>query len=945
MGPQDQALLLPQTAFPMRGDLPRREPLLLARWQAMDLYKQLRESSKGRVKFVLHDGPPYANGHLHIGHALNKILKDIINRSRYMLGYDTAYTPGWDCHGLPIEWKVEENYRANKKEKAEIPVLEFRQECRAFAQHWISIQADEFQRLGICGDWSAPYTTMSPKAEACIAHEIHQFALGNMLYRGQRPVLWSVPERTALADAEVDYHQIVSRAIYVCFPIQQSSLPEAKGAAILIWTTTPWTIPANRAIAYGSHVIYQLLKICRITEGASISPGARLIIAAERAELVCSACGIEQTEIMAEFPGHALKGMLVAHPLKEQGYDFLIPLLAANFVTTNQGTGLVHVAPGHGLEDFELCCSHGIDAPVTLKDDGRYVETIPLFAGCRVIDDKGQYGDAEPAVIEALKNAGQLLKQSPCRHDYPHSWRSKSPLLIRITEQWFISVDKLRHKAIEAIESTRWIPDSSMMRIKTMVTGRPDWCISRQRVWGVPIPLFTHQHDGHILKDKAVFDRIYQAFIHHGSDAWFQDDPRRFLGETHDPQEWNPSTDIVEVWFESGTTHAFVLENNPELIWPASLCLEGSDQHRGWFQASLLESCGTRGKAPYQAVMTHGFVLDESGRKMSKSLGNVISPEQVISERGADILRLWAVATNYKEDTRIGPDVLKQVTDGYRRLRNSLRFLAGNLKCYETNSSPSSQGMPDLERLMLHHLYKKDQDIRKLIEEYDFHSVYRALHDFCANDLSSFYFDIRKDRLYCDRADSPLRKACMDVLSAIFSRLTAWLAPILCFTAEEAWLLQGLSEDGDLNTIRPGESVHLRRFPDTPKEWCDVTLAERWAHIRRARRVVTGALEHERSARRIGSSLEAAPIVHVDDYMHNLLETIDFAEICITSGATIVPFPAPETAFLMIDEPGIAVVPKRAEGEKCPRCWRIISVSPSHSLCQRCDDAMNQAHV
>ncbi|MET4700932.1 isoleucyl-tRNA synthetase [Constrictibacter sp. MBR-5] len=930
-------VFLPRTDFPMRGNLPVREPDLLARWARDDLYRLQREASKGREKFVLHDGPPYANGHLHIGHALNKILKDVINRAQQMLGKDANYVPGWDCHGLPIEWKVEEEYRAAGKNKDEVPILEFRQECRDFAAKWIAIQSEEFQRLGVIGDWKDPYKTMALKAEAQIAREIGKFAMNGSLYRGARPVLWSVVEKTALADAEVEYHDHTSHTIHVAFPVVSGKgVPE--GASVVIWTTTPWTIPGNRAIAVAAEEPYVALRVTEAGEGSMVAVGAVYLVAEPLIENFCRDAKIAAHEVVATFRGEDLVGTVCRHPLHGQGYDFEVRVFAGEFVTMDAGTGFVHIAPGHGADDFVLGKANGVEVPETVGPDGAYFRHVPLFAGKRVYSDQGKEGDANKAVIAALRDAGRLLSAGRIRHSYPHSWRSKAPLIFRNTAQWFISMDDtgLRDKALAAIDATRFVPQAGRNRLYSMIEGRPDWCISRQRAWGVPIPVFVHRETGKILCDQAVFDRVGQAFEEEGGDAWFSSDPSRFLGNAYDPEDYEQVRDIVEVWFESGSTHAFVLEQRPDLQWPASLYLEGSDQHRGWFHSSLLESCGTRGRAPYDAVLTHGFVLDQNGEKMSKSKGNVTAPQEVVGQYGADILRIWVVGSDYSEDLRIGPAILKHQADLYRRVRNTLRYLLGALDGFTPAETLPVAQMPELERWALHRLWEMDRLVRRCIADYDFHTLWTALHTFCAVDLSAFYLDIRKDSLYCDRPDSVRRRACRTVLDRLFECLTIWLGPIVCFTAEEAWL----ARTGDA----PGNSVHLQTCPEIPEAWRDDALAERWAKVRAVRRVVTGALELERAEKRMGSSLQGAPLIWASPAHVAALEGLDLAELAITSQAELQTGVPPEGSFTLPDVPGVGVQARLSPHARCERCWQHLpdvgAVAAHPDLCGRCADAV-----
>ncbi len=926
---------LPRTDFPMKGQLPKREPETLARWARLDMYRRLREAARGREKFILHDGPPYANGHIHIGHAVNKILKDVVVRSQQMLGKDSNYVPGWDCHGLPIEWQIEQKYRKAGRDKDAVPIIQFREECRAFAQHWIEVQAKEFQRLGVVGDWENPYTTMAREAEAQIVAEIGKFVVNGGLYKGSKPVLWSVVEKTALAEAEVEYHDHTSTTIDVRFPVVKASDPALEGASALIWTTTPWTIPGNRAIAYGEGIEYAVVEVAAAAPDSAARVGERILLAAALAEETMRRAGVTDYRVTATLSGKQLAGTVCRHPFHGLGYDFDVPLLPADHVTLEQGSGLVHIAPGHGAEDYEVGVRFGIEVPDTVDGDGLYTDNVPLFAGQHVF----KAGDA---VADKLAEVGALLARGKLTHSYPHSWRSKAPLIFRNTPQWFISMatNDLRDKALAAIDAVRWVPPAGRNRIRAMIETRPDWVISRQRAWGVPIAVFVHRKTGELLRDQTVIDRIVAAIREEGADVWFTADPARFLAPEYDPADYDKVDDIVDVWFESGSTHSFVLEKRDDLAWPASLYLEGSDQHRGWFHSSLLESCGTRGRAPYEAVLTHGFVLDGEGRKMSKSLGNVISPEQVLKTYGADILRLWVVSADYSEDLRISDEILRYQADTYRRLRNTLRYLLGNLAGFEESERIAPAEMPELERWVLHRLAEIDALVRRACEDFDFHAMFTAIHNFCASDLSAFYFDIRKDALYCDAANAPRRRAARTVLDALFNCLTAWLAPILCFTAEEAWLARFPSED---------DSVHLRLFPEIPADWRDEALAAKWAKIRRLRRVVTGALEVERREKRIGSSLQAHPTVYAPADLIAAFDGVDAAEIAITSGLTFVAEAPPEGAFTLEDVDAVGVVAAAAAGEKCARCWRVlpeVGADAAHpELCGRCVEAVAEIPV
>jgi len=934
-------VFLPKTDFPMKAGLPQREPAILARWEKLDIFKRLRALSQGREKFILHDGPPYANGHIHMGTALNKVLKDIVNRSQQMLGKDANYVPGWDCHGLPIEWEVEKKYRAANKNKDEVPIVEFRRECREFAQHWIGVHTREFKRLGVCGDWGNHYTTMAYASEAAIAREVGKFLLDGSLYRGARPVMWSVVEKTSLAEAEIEYHDHTSKTIWVRFPVAKPSRPDLAGASIVIWTTTPWTIPGNRAVAFGAEIDYALVELTDAGEAKWAKAGDRLIMAAKLVDPAAKAARIAATKTLATFKGEALAGTVAKHPLNGSGYDFDVPLLAGDFVTAEDGTGFVHIAPGHGEDDYHLGQKHGIAVPQTVGEDGLFYAHVPLFAGTSVYTADGKEGTANEAVIAKLAEAGALLARGKLVHAYPCSWRSKAPLIFRNTPQWFISMEShgLRRKALAAIDDTRFVPATGKNRLRGMIEQRPDWNISRQRAWGVPLPIFVSKQTGEPLRDAKVLARIASAYETEGGDAWHTSKPERFLAPEHRAEDYEQVKDIAEVWFDSGSTHAFVLETRPELKWPASLYLEGSDQHRGWFHTSLLESCGTRGRAPFDSVLTHGFVVDEKGYKMSKSVGNVIAPQTIIDQYGADILRLWVVTSDYGEDIGIGPEILKQQADTYRRLRNTLRYLLGALAGFAERERLPDAEMPELERYILHRLWQLDAHLRRACDDFEFHGFYAALHNFCAVELSAFYFDIRKDALYCDRPDSVDRRAARTMCDTLFACLTAWLAPILCFTSEEAWLMRYGDEPKGV-----AESVHLRTFPDVPAGWRDDGLAERWERLRAVRRVVTGALEKERAEKRIGASLEAAPTVHVDSMDYALCAGVDLAEICITSGITLSPAPAPDDAFTLPDVEGVAVVPGRAEGEKCARCWQVlpdVGEDPAHpALCGRCTDAV-----
>ncbi|APH73234.1 isoleucine--tRNA ligase [Aquibium oceanicum] len=956
-----KTLYLPKTDFPMRAGLPDKEPQIVARWQELDLYKRLREDAKGRPLYVLHDGPPYANGNIHIGHALNKILKDVITRSFQMRGYDSNYVPGWDCHGLPIEWKIEEQYRAKGLDKDQVPVNEFRKECREFAQHWITVQSDEFKRLGIEGDFDNPYTTMAFHAEARIAGELLKFAMSDQLYRGSKPVMWSVVERTALAEAEVEYHDYESDTVWVKFPVVgygTSDTPDAakqkmsdlSGAAVVIWTTTPWTIPGNRAVAFAPRIAYGLYEVTAAENDFGPQPGEKLIFADALAEESFAKAKLALRKI-ASVSDAELSGFVLSHPLKGLGggYEFPVPMLPGDHVTDDAGTGFVHTAPGHGREDFDAWTdaakdlrARGIDTaiPFTVDDAGFFTKDAPGFGpdreggAARVIDDNGKKGDANKAVIDALIERNMLFARGRLKHSYPHSWRSKKPVIFRNTPQWFVHMDKdlndgttLRTRALAAIDATRFVPAAGQTRLRAMIEERPDWVLSRQRAWGVPICVFVDE-DGNVLKDEAVNARIMDAFEAEGADAWFAEGAReRFLGSRAN-EPWAMVKDILDVWFDSGSTHTFTLEDRPDLKWPADVYLEGSDQHRGWFHSSLLESCGTRGRAPYDAVITHGFTMAEDGRKMSKSLGNQVFPQDIMKQSGADILRLWVMTTDYWEDQRLGKSIIQTNVDAYRKMRNTIRWMLGTLG-HDEGEEVALADMPELERLMLHRLSELDQMVRKSYDAFDFKRIAKSLTDFMIVDLSAFYFDIRKDALYCDAPSSLRRKASIVVVRHLFDCVVTWLAPMLPFTMEEAWL----------DRHKDAVSVHLEQFPAVPAEWRDEALAEKWRKIRQVRRVVTGALELERAKKTIGSSLEAAPIVYVGRDTGDLLKSMDADEVFITSGAVVrsglstLGMDQPEIAdadpaSYFRDEAGtdhIAVVFRPAVSlgrKKCARSWR-----------------------
>ncbi len=892
---------LPKTAFSMKANLPIREPEILKFWKKIDLYKELRNSRKGEEKFVLHDGPPYANGNIHMGTALNKILKDIIVKFHQMDGKDSVYVPGWDCHGLPIEWKIEEQYKKNKKNKNDVPIVEFRKECRTFAEKWIEVHKDQFIRLGVVGDWENYYSTMSYDAEAQIVRELGKFLKEGSLYRGFKPVLWSTVEKTALADAEVEYQDHKSDTIYACFPVKSSKFKDLNDCNIVIWTTTPWTIPANKALAYNENLDYLIIQINDEVNFKS----KRIIIAEELLDSVLKDCEIKEFKIIKKFKGKDLKDTICKHPFFDLGYDYDIPMLEARFVTTEQGTGIVHCAPSHGPDDFNLCLNNGIKAMETVDDDGKYTKNVYLFEGLHIFK-------ANPIVIEKLKDQNKLLSNGELVHSYPHSWRSKAPLVHRATPQWFISMEshKLRSKALKAIDDTTFYPSKGKERLKSMIETRPDWCVSRQRVWGVPLPIFVNKKSNEILIDDEVFENIAKIYEKEGSDCWFADDPQKFLGGKYKSEDFEKLSDIVEVWFDSGSTHSFVLEKRKDLKWPASMYLEGSDQHRGWFHSSLLEACGTRGRAPFETILSHGFVVDGKGLKMSKSLGNVIAPEDILKKYGADILRIWVAASNYAEDLRIDYSILDQHSESYRKIRNTFRFLLGNIndKFEDVNLDKINiENFPELEKFMLNKIYLLNDKFENCFQKYDFHNLYKELLNFCTVDLSAFYFDIRKDTLYCDTINSEKRKSCVVILNILLKSLLRWFAPILSFTTEEIYQL----------ISKNNKSIHLEKFLKFPEKFKDEKLLAKWSELIKIRDVCNISIEEKRASKEIGSSLEAELNIKLNEKYKEMITNIDLSELCIVS----------KTLVYFDEVSDILVETNKALGDKCPVCWKI-SVEP-----------------
>ncbi|MBS0126305.1 isoleucine--tRNA ligase [Thetidibacter halocola] len=999
-------LNLPQTDFPMRAGLPNREPGWLDRWEKIGIYDRLRDKATAspRPAFTLHDGPPYANGHLHIGHALNKILKDMVVRSQQMMGHDARYIPGWDCHGLPIEWKIEEQYRAKGQNKDEVDVVDFRQECRKFAEGWIDVQREEFKRLGITGTWDKPYLTMDFRAERIIAEEFQKFLMTGVLYQGSKPVMWSPVEKTALAEAEIEYHDHKSHTIWVPFSVVEIKLPDRfadvpgydpgemayeraiqmqhsdqvrakdlEGCKVVIWTTTPWTIPSNKAVAYNPEISYGLYEVTGRPEECWARIGDRYVLADKLAGDVLSKARLEDGMYrrLRDVSAEELGTLTLAHPFRgldgaDGFWDYDVPMIDGDHVTDDAGTGFVHTAPSHGQEDYDAFVKRGWMDRMThnVGEESEFLPHVPFFAGLKVLDHKGKEGKANTAVIDKLVEVGGLLARGRMTHSYPHSWRSKAPVIYRNTPQWFAAIDRavgdgqdtygqtIRSRALTSIDQlVKWTPQTGRNRLYSMIEARPDWVLSRQRAWGVPLTCFTKKgalptDPDFLLRDPKVNERINAAFEAEGADAWYKPGAKeRFLGNDYDPAEWDQVFDILDVWFDSGSTHAFVLRDREDgsADGIADLYLEGTDQHRGWFHSSMLQACGTIGRAPYRGVLTHGFTLDEKGNKMSKSLGNTVAPEEVVKQYGADILRLWVAQSDYTADLRIGPEILKGVADSYRRLRNTMRYMLGALAPYSDAERVEPADMPELERWVLHRLAELDTVVRKGYAEYNFQGVFQQLFNFCTVDLSAFYFDIRKDALYCD-GDTLRRRSARTVLDILFHRLTTWLAPILVFTMEEVWLERFPGDDS---------SVHLVDIPETPKDWLDEPLAAKWAMVRRARRVVTAALEVQRVDKVIGASLEAAPVVYIEDkalfealrsHDFSLQSDVDFADICITSDLTVTNKPMPNEAFRLPEVEGVGVVFEKAEGEKCQRCWKILPDVGTHAhpgTCKRCDSALS----
>ena len=903
----------------MKANLPTKEPEILKMWEKLNLYKKLREARKGKEKFILHDGPPYANGHIHMGTALNKILKDMVTKFHQMDGKDSVYVPGWDCHGLPIEWKIEEQYKKNKKNKDEVPIKNFRSECREFASKWIDIHIKEFIRLGVEGDWKNYYSTMSYDAEAQIVRELGKFLLDGSLYKGFKPVLWSTVEKTALADAEVEYKDHISNIIYASFKIIKTEKIFLKDSYIIIWTTTPWTIPANRALVYGSKIKYSVIQIGKDTK---YFQNKKIIIATELIKKVSEKCNLKDFKILKEFNGSDLKNTICQHPFLDLGYDYDVPMLEGDFVTLEHGTGVVHAAPSHGPDDFNLCLKHGLKAPDTINDAGIYSESIPFFSGMHIFK-------ADLVIIDKLLEFKSLLGKGKLQHSFPHSWRSKAPLVYRATPQWFISMEKnnLRKKALKAIDDTAFYPSKGKTRIRSMIETRPDWCISRQRVWGVPLPIFVSKKTKEPLRDPEIIENIAKIYEKEGADCWFDNDPQKFLGKKYKKEDYIQSTDICEVWFDSGSTHSFVLEKRKDLAWPASMYLEGSDQHRGWFHSSLLESCGTRGRAPFNSILSHGFVVDGKGIKKSKSTGNIIAPEDILKKYGADILRAWVAASDYAEDLRLDYSILEQHAESYRKIRNTFRFLLGNLRDQKTNFDPNSKEIdnwPELERFMLHQIFVLNRNFMEYFKEYNFHKLYRELLNFCSLDLSAFYFDIRKDTLYCADIESPQRQACIDLLNLVLDMLLKWFAPILSFTTEEIFQITNWGKNS---------SIHLETFPNIPATWENEKLFQKWNKLKIIRNVANAAIEIKRASKEIGSSLEADVQIYLGEEYLKLVKDVNLSEYFITSKANAKPIINDNKLFKLGNEDNVKILVTKAKGKKCSRCWKILEKACQRNNC------------
>ncbi|MCT4575517.1 MAG: isoleucine--tRNA ligase [Alphaproteobacteria bacterium] len=929
------SVILPKTDFPMRAGLAKKEPETLEKWAKMNLQKRMQEDFKDRPKFYLHDGPAYANGHIHMGHALNKTLKDAVNKYQQVIGKDASdYVVGFDCHGLPIEWKVMENYKTKGIEPEDVDTLEFRKVCREFATKYVGLQTDDSVRLGVFADWEKYYTTMDGVADSNIVKNIHKFLLSGSLYKGVKPVMWAIPERSALAEAEVEYLEHKSTTIWVRFTVKQTNCEAIDGADIVIWTTTPWTMPGNRAVACHPDFEYGVYEVKAVDDSqATAIAGDKLVLLKELAEATKISAGITEMEEIATVKGSDIVGSICSHPFAAEGeyYQFDVPVLEADFVTADTGTGFVHIAPGHGPDDYFLGLANKIEIPDTVGEDGKFLPHIPVFAGEPVYTAEGKEGTANGISIRTLFANRKLLAKGSVRHEYPHSWRSKSPVIFRTTPQWFISMEEngLRDKAMKEIDNVKWYPEQSINRIKSFVGNRPDWCISRQRKWGVPLSLFVNKETGEVLRDQEVCDRIAKAYAEGTSDVWFSTDKQEFLGDKYKLEDYDVINDLVDVWFDSGSTWSFVMESRNPKSFPCDLYLEGSDQHRGWFNSSMIVSVGNRGVSPFKACLTNGFTVDEKGLKMSKSGGNSVSPLKVMDEQGADILRTWAVNCDYCENTKIGRDILKQQSDVYRKIRNTLRFLLGNLNGYTSAEEVAFNDMPELEKWVLNRMTTLDAELREDTKTYNMKGAFEKTYNFCINELSSFYLDIRKDSLYCDSESDIKRRACRTVLNKLFDFLCIWLSPVISFTAEEAWG-QRYGNDND--------SVFLHAAAECPAEWRNEELEAKWNKIREVRKAITPQIELLRAEKTIGSSLQAKPIVKVySEELFKTLSSVDMAEICITSTCELV-----EAELDGVEEKDFDIAIETASGDKCERCWKVLEEvgSQGEPICNRCKDAL-----
>ena len=893
-------VFLPKTKFKMRGDLAAHEPTFLKKWKEDDLFGQLRHQSKQRAKWTLHWGPPYANGNIHIGHALSETLKDILCKFNQMAGYNASLVPGWDCHGLPIEWKVEEEFGPPNEENA----LAFRDQCNEFSLFWVRQQSEALQRLGIIADWQSPYLTSEPSSEAAIVHEIHKFLEKGSLRRKQKTVLWSVAEKTALAEAETENITVELEGAYVRFPlIDTPILPMAK-TSFLVWTTTPWTLPANRALAFNPDVEYGLFKESRY-QANILATDCVARLARE---------GVQVGEFIRTLTSHEMSKLMCTTPIPGIG-SWRVPVLPADFVSSSTGTGLVHIAPAHGHDDFELGRLHGLELTNCVTESGEFDSGLAIIGGKSALDAKGVPDLGNGLIFQALQSSENLVKRKNVLKEQQVSWRSKARLILRLTPQWFVELEgenRLREKAIEAIENVKWVPEAGKNRMQDMVKKRPDWCISRQRYWGVPLAFFVHKATGAPLTDATVLERIRSEIANGGSNAWWTSKASDLLGDEYVAGEYEKVFDIVDVWFESGSTHAIVLEGRDDTNWPADLYLEGTDQHRGWFQASLLEACNTRDRAPYKTVMTHGFVLDDKGRKMSKSLGNVVDPLEAVSTYGADVVRLWAASSDYLNDVSIGDSVLHDRSQRYRKIRNTFRFLLGTLEGFDPDDALGRDlygDFPELERLILHRLSVLDEAVASQVRQNNVLQIANDLMDFCQKDLSAFYFDVRKDRLYCDDVEDFAWKACRTVLWETINALVRWMAPILSYTAEEVWQHMPQADD------RPNQSIHMQSFWEIPQIWRDPKLAKKWAKIMAVRAKVISHVAESRQSGRLGSSLDAHPIVYCSPQLEQILTSVDMAEVAVTSAFDV----------KVNQGQGIRIVVQKAIGKRCARSWKITN--------------------